>query len=226
MNKSKFLEYFDATEVCKKPVHIVGCGSIGSNVAEQLVRMGVEKFHLWDFDKVESHNIANQMFFHHQIGMSKVDAVEEIMLDINPQIQITKHPEGCKENEIMNGYIFLCVDKIDLRRSLINANKMNPNCKCFHDFRTRLTDAQYYFADRSNPEQVEALLQSMDFTSEEATEATPMSACGVTLSVEYTVKSIVCRGIANHVAYCLEQPVKTMMLDNFNLQCVDSFPMQ
>lgn len=226
MNKSKFLEYFNAAEVCKKPIHIVGCGSIGSNVAEQLARMGCEKIHLWDFDRVEAHNIANQMFFNHQIGMSKVDAVEEMMLDINTDIKITKHPEGVKPDEVLNGYVFLCVDSIDLRRSLVEANRYNPNCKCFHDFRTRLTDAQYYFADTKDTDQVENLLKTMDFTSEEAAEATPMSACGVTLCVEYTVKSIVCRGIANFVAYCLDKPTKTMILDNFIMQEITAFPME
>ena len=35
MDRSKLLEFFDATDV-KKSVHVVGCGAIGSHVCEEL----------------------------------------------------------------------------------------------------------------------------------------------------------------------------------------------
>ena len=65
----------------------------------------------------------------------------------------------------------------------------------------RLTDAQFYFADWGNPEMVENLIKSMQFSHEEATESTPMSACGTELSVVYTVKVITSVGIHNFICH-------------------------
>ena len=81
LNKSR--EYFDPSHLEKQPCHIIGCGAIGSTVAENLARLGLENICLWDFDVVNPHNIANQMFLHTQIGMAKVNAVEDILKSIN-----------------------------------------------------------------------------------------------------------------------------------------------
>ena len=53
LNKSR--EFFDPRKV-KERCHVIGCGSIGGNVAELLVRYGIKKITIWDDDIVESHN--------------------------------------------------------------------------------------------------------------------------------------------------------------------------
>lgn len=227
MNKSKILEFFDATEI-KAPIHIVGCGAIGSHIAEQLTRMGCENIHLWDFDTVSAHNITNQMFIADDIGTAKTTAVVQMMYDINPTLQLNKHVfihgNGWTD-EILNGYIFLCVDNIDLRRKIVETNQHNPNCIAFFDFRMRLTDAQHYMAVRNDEVSMKKLLASMDFTHEEAKDATPKSACNVELSVIYTVKCITALGVANFVKLILEQPTKDMVLIDLNQFILDAFPM-
>ena len=70
MDLNKSLEFFDPNKV-KERCHIIGCGSIGSNVAELLARYGVERITLWDFDTVEPHNIANQLFTEEDVGAPK-----------------------------------------------------------------------------------------------------------------------------------------------------------
>lgn len=89
----------------------------------------------------------------------------------------------------------------------------------------RLTDAQHYFADCSVKEQVENLIGTMNFTHEEAAAATPTSACGVELSVCYTVKNIVCYGIANFVNFCLGNEPKQMIITDMKTMDVTVFPM-
>ena len=76
-------------------------------------------------------------------------------------------------------------------------NQRNKYCACISDFRMRLTDAQYYFADMQKPEDVKRLLKTMQFTHDEAKDATPKSACNVELSVIYNVSCIVALGLAN-----------------------------
>lgn len=223
VNRSKVLEFFDGITDVKACIHIIGCGAIGSHVAEQLTRLGCTNIHLWDFDKVEAKNITNQMFLNADIGKQKVDAVEEMMKSINDQVIVTKHPKGIVKPYIVNGYVFLCVDNIDLRREIVKANENNPNCLCFHDFRMRLTDAQYYFADRRNKDHMKNLLASMDFSHAEAVDATPKSACGTELSVIYTVKNIVTYGMQNFVSYCQGEKPKTTILTDMKFMSVDAF---
>lgn len=229
LDKSKVLEYFDASKLTA-PIHIIGCGAIGSHVAEQLTRMGCENIHLWDFDTVSPHNITNQMFIHGDIGELKTRATTAAMLEINPDLTVATvsaavvvHDEGW-HGEVLNGYVFLCVDNIDLRREIVQVNQYNPNCIAFFDFRMRLTDAQHYMADRSNEKQMKALLDSMAFTHEEAKDATPKSACNVELSVVYTVKTITAVGVANFVKLCLGQKTYKMILVDLNQMTLDAFP--
>ena len=82
MNLSKSLEYFDPLNQIDGSIHVIGIGAMGSRVTELLVRLGINKIHIWDMDTVEDKNITNQLYFHHQIGMNKTDALEEILLDI------------------------------------------------------------------------------------------------------------------------------------------------
>ena len=61
MNLVKSQDYFNPLDVTKR-CHIIGCGSVGSTVAELLIRLGLTKISLYDFDVVSAHNLANQMF--------------------------------------------------------------------------------------------------------------------------------------------------------------------
>ena len=97
MNLSKSLEYFDPLNQVKGAIHVIGIGAMGSRIAELLVRLGIRTIHIWDMDTVEDKNIANQLYLHHQIGMNKTDALEEILKEINPSITVVKHGEYTDE---------------------------------------------------------------------------------------------------------------------------------
>jgi sulfur carrier protein ThiS adenylyltransferase len=72
-------------------VAIAGCGGLGSNAAVALVRAGVGKLIIADFDKVEDSNLNRQYFFKNDIGKSKVKALTKILKSINPEIDIVGH---------------------------------------------------------------------------------------------------------------------------------------
>lgn len=226
LDRKKVLEFFDATDYKDIAIHVVGCGAIGSHVCEELARLGfMFNIHLYDFDTVAAHNITNQMFTFNQIGMKKVDACAQMMSAINPDIQLTLHRDGLQAPWICNGIIILAVDSIEVRKSITSANMFNPFCKAIMDFRMRLTDAQYYFASRTpNGKELQNLLATMQFTHDEAKAATPTSACGVELSVIYTVKLITAVGMANLIKYLLEQDYKKLILiDTNHLFTMDAF---
>lgn len=222
MDLSKSLDFFDPTGLDR--VHIIGCGSVGSTLAENLARCGVNKMTLWDFDTVEPHNIVNQMFTQEHVGKMKVDALKEILYNINPKCKDSvecKH-EGWQGN-ILSGVIFLCVDSIEIRRAFVEAHRYSTFVKAVFDFRTLLEGAQLYAADWKDVKQVENLLNSMQFTHEEAMESTPVSACGVTLGVATTVRLACAYGVNNYINFVKGNGLKKfIMFDGFHFT-LDAF---
>lgn len=211
---TKSIEYFDPVNV-KGKCHIIGCGSVGSTVAALLARLGVTKFVLYDFDRVEAHNLANQMFIHKDIKTEKVDAVKRIITEINPDAEPTI--EICREgynDQKLNGYVFLCVDNIDLRREICQKHRMNRMIKAVFDFRTRLEDAQHYAANWAEMKQVDNLIKTMDFSHDEAHAATPVTACGTELGVAPTVWVVCSLGVCNFMNLVRGAPLKNIVVCN------------
>jgi molybdopterin/thiamine biosynthesis adenylyltransferase len=223
LNLSKSYDFFKPEEVTER-IHIIGCGSVGSTVAELLVRFGLTKLTLYDFDSVEPKNLANQMFRQEHIGKLKVTALVEMLCEINPEstANINLDERGYTAQKL-SGYVFLCVDNIELRKKIAEANKDNPYIKAMFDFRTRLTDAQHYAADWSDMKMVDDFLRSMNFTHKEAKAETPVSACNVTLSVAPTIRMICSLGVANFVNFVKGVGLrKFIQIDAFNF-VLDAF---
>lgn len=224
MNLVKSRDYFNPINVNQR-CHIIGCGSVGSTVAELLVRLGLTKISLYDFDVVSSHNLANQMFNHSDIGRLKVDAVKDLICNINPDAEkdVATYEEGYVDTTRLSGYVFLCVDNIDLRREICTKNKFNQSIKAVFDFRTRLEDAQHYAAKWGDNAMVENLLRSMDFTHEEAKAETPVTACNVEMGVAPTVRIICSYGVANFMNFVRNGDLKKIItIDAFNMD-VDAY---
>lgn len=201
MNLSKSFEFFNP-ESCQEDIHIIGCGSVGSTVAELLARFGLTNFNLYDFDVVEEHNLVNQMFTTEDLYHPKAEMVARHLISINPEIKdhLVLYSEGW-DGHMLSGYVFLCVDSIELRKRIVTENKFNGNIKAVFDFRTGLTEAQHYAADWSRMEDKNALLNTMNFTDAEANQAVPMSACHVSLCVAPTVRLVSLVGVTNFINF-------------------------
>lgn len=223
MDLSKSYDFFQPEKNTDR-VHIVGCGSVGSTVAENLARLGVTKLVLWDFDVVERHNLANQMFRAGDVGKPKVEALAGILSEINPDItrDIRICPKGWS-GELLSGYVFLCVDNIELRRAIVKKNFYHPEIKAMFDFRTRLEDAQHYAADWSDLKMKKSFVDSMNFTHEEAKAETPVSACNVTLSVCPTVRVICAYGVSNFMNFWNGREIKKLIIADAFKFTLDAF---
>jgi len=75
----------------KASVGIAGAGGIGSNIAWILVRAGIGRIVVADFDSVELHNLNRQFYFTDQIGYPKVEALGHNLRLINPEADIQIH---------------------------------------------------------------------------------------------------------------------------------------
>ena len=223
MDLSKSYEFFQPERYDDR-IHIVGCGSVGSTLAENLARCGMTKFTLWDFDMVEAHNIVNQMFTEQDVGRPKVEALRDILVNINPEIadKIELKPDGWN-GKLMSGYVFLAVDSIDLRREIVEKHMNSPCVKAMFDFRTLLESAQHYAANWSDYKAKQDFMRSMQFSHDEAKSETPVSACGITLGVATTVRLICGLGVNNFINFVKGNGLKKLIIiDGFNF-ILDAF---
>ena len=81
-------------------IGIAGCGGIGSNAAVSLVRAGIGKIIIADFDIVEASNLNRQNYFTQDIGKVKVSALKEILLQINPDCVVEAVEKEVGRNDI------------------------------------------------------------------------------------------------------------------------------
>lgn len=78
--------------LASKKIVILGCGSIGSNIAEILVRSGVESLTLVDYKKITRGNIDLHLYANTEdIDQLKVDVLAVYLNKINSKVKILKH---------------------------------------------------------------------------------------------------------------------------------------
>ncbi len=75
--------------IASRRVLVVGLGSVGTAVMNELVRAGVEEFTVVDPEPVEGPNLTRTTYEAAQIGTAKCDAVAELAARINPAAQVT-----------------------------------------------------------------------------------------------------------------------------------------
>ncbi|MCJ8155217.1 tRNA threonylcarbamoyladenosine dehydratase [Chryseobacterium sp. SSA4.19] len=112
-------------------VLVVGLGGVGSFAAEFLARSGVGNMTIVDGDTVDITNINRQLpALHSTVGKHKVDVVAERLLDINPDLKLTKineflNPE--RMDEVLDSapfdYVLDCIDSVTPKLCLIIAAK-------------------------------------------------------------------------------------------------------
>ena len=107
--------------ICKATV--IGVGAIGRQVALQLVAIGIPWLQLVDFDIVETTNLASQGYLEDDLGRLKVEATAAQCRRINSSIEAIPVAERFRRSMEIGNTVFVCVDKIDVRRLIWEAVK-------------------------------------------------------------------------------------------------------
>ncbi len=68
-------------------VTLLGCGAIGSHLAEHLTRVGVKELTLIDRGRVRIGHLSRQSFDHADVGRPKVEALRERLVRIRPELE-------------------------------------------------------------------------------------------------------------------------------------------
>jgi hypothetical protein len=165
-------------------VDVIGCGATGSRVALSLAKLGVENIHCWDFDKVEEHNVANQVFGLGDVGLLKVEALANHVAAATGA-NITVHAEkvdGAQQG--LGEVVFLLTDtmvsrkeiwdgalKYKLRTNLLVETRMGADC------------GRVYAVNPNKPGHIRAYEEMLHDDAD-----VEVSACGASVSVGPTAE--------------------------------------
>jgi tRNA A37 threonylcarbamoyladenosine dehydratase len=113
-------------------VLVVGVGGVGSFAAEFLARAGLGNLTIVDGDVVDITNINRQLpALHSTVGLSKIEVVGNRLMDVNPELNLTKVQEFLSPErafEIVNSdydYVLDCIDSVTPKLNLIIGAKRN-----------------------------------------------------------------------------------------------------
>jgi molybdopterin-synthase adenylyltransferase len=82
---------FDIGAMSEARVLVAGCGSGGGQVALHLVMGGIHKFDLFDSQVLDLENVIRHVCGRRHVGQLKVDALADVLLDRNPNLEIERH---------------------------------------------------------------------------------------------------------------------------------------
>jgi len=135
--------------LASKRIAVIGLGGVGSYAAEALVRAGIGKFLLIDFDIVNPTNLNRQLLaLESSIGKAKTELMQERIHQINPRAEIEIKTEFCAQDNraelIQNvDYILDAIDALGPKIGLLEyaikqkikvisvmgaGNRLDPSC--------------------------------------------------------------------------------------------------
>ncbi|MCF8721777.1 ThiF family adenylyltransferase [Nitrospina gracilis] len=98
-------------DIQEKKVLVIGCGSVGSRIAEKLASSGITRFCLVDPDEYKNDNVYRHLLPLQFVGMNKAKALAVYLQGRFPGIQCQFHPTGILEG--LNNEV-VCIDDFDL----------------------------------------------------------------------------------------------------------------
>ena len=188
-------------------INVVGCGATGSWVALSLAKLGIQNVYLYDFDKVEMHNLPNQAFGLSDIGKNKAEAIRDTIKTLTG-IEYEAFDKKVTRNDKLPGITFLLVDSMKARENIAQSLKFNPRSNYMLETRLALEGGMIHFVDCNNLEQIERF-ESTLFSDDEA----QVSACGHSLSLGATSQMVANMAVMQIIKLQNNQeiPFKTLM---------------
>lgn len=187
---ARHISIFDPSKL-EQTIHIIGCGATGSRLFGALVELGCMNIECYDFDVVEPHNLANQLFLSKHIGMKKVDA----LADWYEAKTGEKHPNTMvfhdrkvtgEDRKDFEGIVCMLVDTIEGRKDIYNGViKANTFVDLVVETRMGSSHGDVFTFEPFNEKQSVAWLDSIPEDGE-----AELSPCGTPLSVGVTASLI------------------------------------
>jgi molybdopterin/thiamine biosynthesis adenylyltransferase len=133
---------------------LIGAGGIGSPTALVLAKMGVKNFRIYDPDKVELHNLPNQLYSNEQVGMFKAEAIAKHIEAFGEEPKISTFNRVFEATDRKTSVIISGVDSMKSRKEIWEIVK-NSQTKLSIDGRMGAEVLNLYALDPSNPLHIE-----------------------------------------------------------------------
>ena len=169
-----------------KRIDVIGCGAVGSRVMMSLAKLGITNLRAFDFDKVEEHNIPNQLFGLDDVGTHKVDALAQIVKRTTGAEIEAHNVEVDESAEGLGPIVYLLTDSMKSRKKIFDAalyNKIGVKLVC--EARMGTDMCRSYCFNPCDPLQVKGWRETL-YSDDEVIEEG--SACGTTISVGPTAE--------------------------------------
>lgn len=194
---SRHKEMFDP-RTFELPIHIIGVGSTGSWLALCLAKLGIpgRQIMIWDFDKIEEHNIANQ-FYSPLNDINKLK-VERLQYNIHNMTGNYVDLIPAKyETQRLSGIVFLMVDSMAERKKIWEGSIRGKSAiQLLVEPRLGLDVGRVYNVEPTNPTHIKRYEDT--YYSDEGAE---ISACGNSMTVITSAMCVAtwcCRQLINY----------------------------
>lgn len=176
----------------KYQITIIGAGATGSRIFMELLTLGFTNIHVYDFDHVEAHNLANQAYLAQHVGELKVDALASLAElktgAKNPPDMVFKPLRIPHAEASIKGYVFLLTDTMASRKEIYEAClKDNPEVFGVIETRMASTHGNVFSFDPNHPIRAANWVNTLSDDSDAGLELSP---CGTPISVGVTACGI------------------------------------
>jgi ThiF family len=164
LNFSQQQNLFDPKRARK--VHVIGAGSVGSLVVNQLARIGASDITVWDDDSVDSHNVGPSLYGQNDVGYYKVDRLRAI-IERTTGVRIT----GLQEKYVgtpLKGSVICCVDTMEARQCIWRAVQKKLFVNVLIDTRTAERFVQVFATRPCKQEDIAHYEQFLAYPTTEA----------------------------------------------------------
>lgn len=151
----------------EKQITIVGAGAVGGVASLFLAKMGFAGQIVYDFDTIDTVNMNCQMYKVKQIGMSKVEALNEIIEDYTGHGLMDFHNRAFEEDDTFSTEI-VCVpvDSISVRKNLFKSFMASPKARYLIDTRMAIEFGEVMVIDKWNKDLLKMYTSSLHDESE------------------------------------------------------------
>lgn len=185
LNTSRHVDVFNAGSFNPKRIDIIGAGAVGSKVAMELAKLGIDGIRVWDFDIVEEHNIPNQLYHMTDVGKLKVDALKTMIKEATT-VDIEARAEKYEGQDQLGNVVFLLVDTMSGRKDIWNESiKLHPFIERIFETRMGSSEGRVYSLSPCDATHIKKWEETL--YDDEGAE---VSACGSTISVGPTASAV------------------------------------
>lgn len=149
-DRHNLIDWFDQQRVREARIVVVGAGAIGNEVLKSLALLGVGHISIFDFDRIEDHNLTRSVLFRESdVGRSKAEAAAAACSQIDPGITCEAHCadfwDALRLDDLAEADAAICcVDNFEARQRINQLCMMTATDLCNTGIDSRFASAELF----------------------------------------------------------------------------------